>query len=453
MQNLHTGLVLLSALALASSGTEAAAFSTTQSQQYLLIGNGPVNDSTGQFTNKGVGNAVDVSNFELGANQKAVPSPSDPTLAGNVPPLPAGIAPVGVGIFGNGNLAITHPDGTFTLSNVDVYADLGIDCAQAAGGCDDDSSSSFFNPPGNPIPMNGVTGNVDFAALLDELTDARTEISALAQTGTLDTSGNGGKITSDTSVTLGPGLNVIDILTGGNDFSLENANLVVDGPPGAVAIFRVNDDANFKISNGNILVGDGGIGLNSVLFVSLKPDNATHFDFSNTVLNGVAFWDLGTLGSEISVDNGQGCTQFIGDKIVLQNVRVGRCAFTVSACPSGPGQDADGDGVGDACDNCPFAANADQGDVGGVGAGSDPDGVGDVCQCGDVSGDGRVTIGDAVIVQRSLLTPPTAVQTQPDLCDVNGSGTCSISDVAVLQRSLLVPPTATIRQECAPALP
>jgi hypothetical protein len=104
---------------------------------------------------------------------------------------------------------------------------------------------------------------------------------------------------------------------------------VIDGPADAVAIFRVGN-VNFKISNGNILVGDDGIGLNSVLFFSQKNDNSTHFDFSNTVLNGVAFWDLSMLGSEISVDNGQGCTQLVGDKIGLQNVRFGRCAFGVA---------------------------------------------------------------------------------------------------------------------------
>jgi hypothetical protein len=333
MRQLQTtfGPILL-ALGLVLPGAEAGAasipFSTVETYPYLLIGNGPVNDSTGQFTNKGVGDAVDVSNYELGANSNAVPSPSNPTLAGNVPALPAGITPVGVGIFGDGNVAVTHPGGTFKLSNVNVYADLGIQCATGSG-CDSGSSNSFFNPPGNPIPANGVTQGVDFSLLLAELTNAKSVIAGLAQTSVLDTSGNGGKITSDTTINLASGLNVIDIVTGGSDFSLENANLVIDGPADAVAIFRVGN-VNFKISNGNILVGDDGIGLNSVLFYSAKNDNGTHFDFSNTVLNGVAFWDLSMQGSEISVDNGQGCTQFVGDKIGLQNVRFGRCAFGVA---------------------------------------------------------------------------------------------------------------------------
>ena len=115
--------------------------------------------------------------------------------------------------------------------------------------------------------------------------------------------------------------------------------------------------------------------------------------------------------------------------------------------------DTDGDGVGDACDDCPFTANPDQSDVGGAGTGSAPDGIGDACQCGDVNGDGRVTLADAVIVQRSLLSPPTASLASPELCDVGGSAGCTLADAVVIRRALLAPPTATIQQACAPAKP
>ena len=60
-------------------------------------------------------------------------------------------------------------------------------------------------------------------------------------------------------------LYVIDIVTGGNgvNFVLNNANLVIQGGSDAFAIFRVNEEqeSNFEITQGNILVGDGGIGL------------------------------------------------------------------------------------------------------------------------------------------------------------------------------------------------
>jgi PKD repeat protein len=115
--------------------------------------------------------------------------------------------------------------------------------------------------------------------------------------------------------------------------------------------------------------------------------------------------------------------------------------------------DTDGDGVADASDNCPYVANASQQDRGGVGTGSAPDGIGDACQCGDVTGDGSVTLADSVAVQRSLLQPPTATLSQPALCDVSGDRACSLGDAVVLRRAMLSPPTATIQQSCAPANP
>jgi hypothetical protein len=125
-------------------------------------------------------------------------------------------------------------------------------------------------------------------------------------------------------------------------------------------------------------------------------------------------------------------------------------------CPLSPdaGQrDQDGDGRGDACDDCPFTANPDQTDRGGVGAGSPPDGIGDACQCGDVSGDGRVTTADALLLRRSLLTPPSATLSRPTLCNVGGSAACTVADAIIVQRALLLPPSATIGQVCIPATP
>jgi len=115
--------------------------------------------------------------------------------------------------------------------------------------------------------------------------------------------------------------------------------------------------------------------------------------------------------------------------------------------------DADGDGVTDAKDNCPFTFNPDQKDTGGIGFASPPDGIGDACQCGDVNGDGFVTAVDAVEIERSLLIPPTAVLAQPDHCVVGGGGTCTAIDAVIVDRALLAPPTATIHQACPPALP
>ena len=339
----------------------ALPFSTTESSDYLIIANGSLNAIP---LHPGVGQAVNTNNFELGANKAPVPSTSDfldggssggPSLAGNVPDIPSNAAPVFQGISGDGNIAIVSPDGVFNLQDVGVYADpnIGIQCAQGVAGCDDGTQNSFFNDPNqfpntfdtntqtgvdvNPNDADqstridepnsaGVTGNIDFTALIQEVfVDAANEIMNLAQTGVLNT--NSGTIDSDTTVNLMSGLNVIDILTSGNDFLLDNANLVIDGPSDAFAIFRVPDDANFLVSQANILIGDGGIGLNNVLFFSKKPDNDQHFNFSSAVLNGVAFWSVARQGGEINIDNAQGCVQLVADKVTLNNVRFTRCAF------------------------------------------------------------------------------------------------------------------------------
>jgi hypothetical protein len=103
-------------------------------------------------------------------------------------------------------------------------------------------------------------------------------------------------------------------------------------------------------------------------------------------------------------------------------------------------------------DNCPWWPNPGQDDTGGIGTGSPPDGIGDECQCGDVSGDGRVSNADSIIIQRSLLVPPTATMARPDLCDVGGSVGCSNGDSVIIGRAQLTPPTATVQQHCDPAL-
>ena len=181
----------------------------------------------------------------------------------------------------------------------------------------------------------GVFGGQDHSTLLDELfglTGAAAVIPTLLQTSVLDTSGNGGVLDTDLTINLAAGLNVIDIVTGGNgiDFVLNNANLLIQGGADSFAIFRVNQvqEADFLISNSNVVVGNGGIGLNNVLFYSDDEDTGEHFNFDNTILNGIAFWDLGASGGEININDSQGCVQLVADKVTLNDVRYTRCNFT-----------------------------------------------------------------------------------------------------------------------------
>jgi hypothetical protein len=375
-------LAYAAGLALAAVPAQVGATSfpvTTEVQDFLIIGTGPGNASP----TVDVGHAANTNNFELGANKAPVPATSDfltgggggggPGLAGNVPDLPSGILAVGQGISGDGNVAITDMTGAFNLQDVGVYADpaIGIRCANTESACNDGSQNSFFNDPnqfpntfvpvadptmgtGDKVNPNeadpttsigddwgpggvGVTGNIDFSVLEGELANLAAAIPTLTGTGTLDVSGTGGKIESDTTFLLSPGVNIIDVVTGGGvDFLIQNSNFVIDGPVGAFALFRLPDDANMLISQANVLVGDGGIGLNAVTFYTDQENANQHFNFNNTVINGVAFWDLGpfvdpimNFGGEININNAQGCTQLIADKVTLNDVRFTRCAAVV----------------------------------------------------------------------------------------------------------------------------
>lgn len=375
-------------LPLASAGGPAP---TQESRQYLLIGLGPESDFGGR---PGIGLALTVNSFEIGANKAPSPSTGDflsngssggPTLLGNAPNIPLNALPVFSGVSNDGNIAITNLLGRFNLQGTGVYGDLGIRTAPAAVVADAGTSNSFYNDPqqfpntftptgltepgvsnntggfGSFVSPSdadpatridnagaGVTGNVNFNALNAELDSARAIIAALPSTGTLVVPE--GIISQDTTILLNPGFNVIDIITPGGDFLLSNSNLVIDGPAGASAIFRMPDDGNLLVSNGNLLIGTGGIGLDGVLFFSDRPDNATHFSISNAIINGVAFWSLGASGGSISAVNAQGRTQLIADKITLDQVRFSRSAFIGAACEQACPGDLNGDGKIDITD-------------------------------------------------------------------------------------------------------
>lgn len=345
------------------ANAQAIPFSTSISGQYLLIS-----------LDRSPGNQdINVNSYELGAMKCPVACTDDflnnrstggPTLRGAVPNLPGNAKPLFQGVVGRGNIAVTDRLASFHLQDVGVYASpaVGIRVAGSSQALNQ-SSNSFFNDPelfpntfkidtqtGDLVNPNdadqttridpttnggfnrGVTYGVNHADLLAELAAARASISGLPRTGTLGTGGTG-KISNDRTITLSPGLNVIDINTGGNDFLIENCNLVIDGPEGSAAIFRIPARNNMLISNSNVVIGRGGISENSVVFFTAQAENDTHFNFNNTIINGVAFWSLGPSGGSITINNAQGCTQLIADIIDLDDVRFNGCQFTRS-CPA-----------------------------------------------------------------------------------------------------------------------
>ena len=109
--------------------------------------------------------------------------------------------------------------------------------------------------------------------------------------------------------------------------------------------------------------------------------------------------------------------------------------------------DVDSDGIDDFSDNCPNTPNANQNDSGGVDTNS-PDGVGDACQCGDISGDGKITNTDSVLMKRHLLGLPSNFNA--DFCDVNGDAQCTNTDAVLIQRAILGLPPG-LSQSCAAA--
>ena len=287
----------------------------------------------GQYVND---TAVDVSNYELGRVS---------ALAGSAPTVNwPGVGPtVSTTATYDGNVAITKSSGTVKLSDVDVYADLGIDCAASYNNCTDTgsnlSNSRYDAALGAPGLTsigngNGVNGGVGMATVMSDIATAKAVISALSATASIPTTS--GDITSDTIVNLSSGLNVLDFSgTGGSDITVK-ANLIFQGGLDAVAVVLVNDGAIFKTSQGNLVIGDGGIDLDNVVIVSQNDGTGANFDLSNTIINGVALWDLGDGMSNMSLDNVTGCTQLVGDDVDIQNVRLSRCAFDATAIPVPP---------------------------------------------------------------------------------------------------------------------
>ena len=352
-------------------------FSSAQASSlndYLLVG---------QFIND---TGVDVSNYELG--RVGALAASAPTDFGTVNSV-SGIGPTLDTPFvddadqdwgynnttGNaqydGNVAITSATGTVKLSDVNIYADRGIDCPGLFSTCtngtsETTSANSDIDGTGSnnqyddaqggnglrtlgPRPF-GVTGedgvnaneSVRLAGVQSEIETVRTFVTGLDANSItnfiMTKDGGSGDIEVDTLVDAGPGLSIWTFDSGTNDITVK-ANLIFNGGPNTFILVLVNDGALFKTSQGNLIIGDGGIGLNNVMIASRNPSlssTVANIDLSNSNINGVSLYDVGTGGigmSNLSADNVSGCTQFVGNDVDIQNVRLSRCAFNTSVIP------------------------------------------------------------------------------------------------------------------------
>lgn len=298
-----------------------------------------------------------------------------------------GAAQVGEGVSWTGDVALTSPTGYFNFSNVELYGQVGV-VADSPDPVSSVSNSLFFpngvgdgfNPAnGQPLPPNGLTTNADatMAALRTELDAFETWVTDLAPEATL-APGSGlptsqgienvgyFELDVDPFDTNGDGIAVIDILVGGGnaDFAITNSNWVIESENGTFAVFRILGDSNLVLNQSTIVIGDGILGNSNAtvpsapiaelgaIFIKANDYNNGQggrnageslnsgdsvFNFNDTVLNGVGFYDLivfdeqnsdpdfdnGT--TELVINNGQGCAHFISPKINFNNVRFERC--------------------------------------------------------------------------------------------------------------------------------
>jgi hypothetical protein len=330
-----------------------------------------ITEAAGSF-----GDAFSMSNSEIGAigiNDKTSPPGSLPAL----PPVPPART-VSPGITFDGDAAITNggrvmimPDPKITASNSDVHAvntgaaspgSQGIDCSSSFDICTisgdnisggnqfNTSSPASFSPLGNG---NGVQGNINLLGVTGELAFLRdlipmldttdTGAPGLATLGTIDiasgliANANGvdnPNAVCDFSGDSFSGLNIIDIDTNGNDFSIVNSNLTIKGDAGDTIIFRVAPTWIMNVSQSNLLL-DGGIGDNNVLWYVDADEGETSFSYDNVTFQGMALWDIdaGDTTNVIRFNNVQFCGQVVTDAVDFQNVSGSECAFDTSAVP------------------------------------------------------------------------------------------------------------------------
>ncbi|MGK7920073.1 MAG: PEP-CTERM sorting domain-containing protein [Trichodesmium sp.] len=299
-------------------------------------------------------------------------------------PLPFTNAPLFAGIDNSGTAAVTSKTGKFSYSNSTAYTDtdFAIRCASnngtATGECqnNDSSNSRWRTSDGiqsgvinsntidqykDKISTNGfiddgagVVGEYDHDNLIKELEDAWTYVDGLDNKVdyTIDYKAEDFKdgyslFDIDSKDTDGDGFAIIDINAGDDNFDINNFDWVLDGDGSTFAIFRIRGNSNMLMSNSSITLGTGGIGngspdnpINSLgaIFVHYEePTGNTDqvFDFDNVILNGVGFWDLNafrggnyddTVQTELNIQNGQGCSQFISSKHDFDNGRYNLCA-------------------------------------------------------------------------------------------------------------------------------
>ncbi|MBN2291735.1 MAG: PEP-CTERM sorting domain-containing protein [Pirellulales bacterium] len=267
-------------------------------------------------------------------------------------------APLFEGINFTGNIALTSNQGKFSMSNVDVNANIGVHTAQtsAADSRTGVRNTTWFSGPDiaapgvllNPDP-NGVS-TFNPTNLLGELASWKTFIQGLTAefviTGDIINRNYRDSIPKVNNISKldanKDGLAVIDIDRGDSDFIVRNTDWILDGDEGVFVIFRIRGQSNVIIENSSILIGDRGIAggssthpvtdIGAIFFKGDEEGSDSSdqvFQVNNAILSGVGLWDLVTIGdahatdntTEIAINDSQGSAQFISSYINLDNTR------------------------------------------------------------------------------------------------------------------------------------
>ncbi|MBN1190279.1 MAG: carboxypeptidase regulatory-like domain-containing protein [Dehalococcoidales bacterium] len=164
------------------------------------------------------------------------------------------------------------------------------------------------------------------------------------------------------------GVVLIEVLDNG-DWDINKTDWIIEGTGNKLVLFRIRGQQNMLITNSSIMLGEkfrDGLGTkkSGVVFVKAHPEQEftsssgssdTVFNLSNSVLSGIALWDLNTIGdaandtkfggnasstsqrnyTKISHSNTQGCGQFIGGFVYMQNVRWVLCSLPAPPAPAG----------------------------------------------------------------------------------------------------------------------
>jgi len=286
----------------------------------------------------------------------------------------------------SGNAALIGKKAKVNSSDSDVNAkdrtaNSGILCASTSGGDCAEDNTAFFeeSAPNNALKYkigNGATKGVDFSGangLINDLAQQRDWILGLETDVTwtmsdiskFDKGSMGRVITSiDSLNSQTDGENkdyvVIDLdlnASNGGYFQLNNVNWIIESLSGLTAIFRMADGTHYDFSNTSVMLSDGtenleklGNGeLGAIFYQDAYKGTNEIFNLSNVILGGIGLWDFtdfnpkGHSGkllkdkdsvwnnkgedTSITMDNAQGCGQFISNTINMQNARWSRCSL------------------------------------------------------------------------------------------------------------------------------